>query len=174
MSVPRLLRPSLGRSLLVRTLLLSLLPLLLLAAVVFQIAERVIMDRFESESLGLARAVATRLDDRVLEAIHYARLVADIQPTRDAAAKAVALLPKAQQTTAKPTLAQAMHGAVASFTGDSATRGGPQLDSSSPRRLSHRTDSAIRTVRSSCCRWGLSRNHRASSSPCTKTIFPAK
>jgi diguanylate cyclase (GGDEF)-like protein len=67
-------------------LLLSLLPLLLLAVVVFQISEMLIMDRFQSESLGRARAVATRLDDRVVEAIHYARVVADIQPTRDVAA----------------------------------------------------------------------------------------
>lgn len=87
LNVPQLLQPSLGRSLLFRTLLLSLVPLLLVAVVVFQMAERVIMDRFESESLGRARAVATRLDDRVLEATHYARLVADIQPTRDAAAR---------------------------------------------------------------------------------------
>jgi diguanylate cyclase (GGDEF)-like protein len=85
MNVPRLLQPSLGRSLLVRTLLTSLLPLLLLAGVVLQIAERAVLDSSESESVALARAVATRLDDRVLQSIHYARLIAEIQPTRDAA-----------------------------------------------------------------------------------------
>jgi diguanylate cyclase (GGDEF)-like protein/PAS domain S-box-containing protein len=69
--------------LLLRTLAVSIIPLLLLGMVLVTVTDRIVFERFEAESVALARAVATRIDDRVNLVTHYARLVAAIEPVRD-------------------------------------------------------------------------------------------
>ncbi len=72
-----------------RTLLLSMLamavvPLLLGSVSLLALSQRLIVDRFAADGDALAEAVSARIDDRVDLATHYARLVADLEPTRQA------------------------------------------------------------------------------------------
>lgn len=77
------LRPGLHRHLLGWTLLTSLVPLVLLAVVCARVTEQMLMERFEADAVGRAQAVTTRLRDRVTATTQSARMVAEIQPTRD-------------------------------------------------------------------------------------------
>lgn len=88
------LRPGLHRRLLGWTLVTSLVPLVLLAAVCARVTEQMLMERFEADAVGRAQAVTTRLQDRVTATTQAARMVAEIQPTRDS-------LSDAPQTTAR-------------------------------------------------------------------------
>lgn len=74
----------LQRHLLVRTLLLSLVPLVVLAGVCAVVTEHLLMERFEADAVARAQAVTTRLRDRVTATSQAARMVAEIRPTRDA------------------------------------------------------------------------------------------
>ncbi|GAC1317910.1 MAG: hypothetical protein NVSMB2_12190 [Chloroflexota bacterium] len=80
---PSVLRPGLHRQLLAWTLATSLVPLVLLALVCAQVTEQMLMERFEADAVGRAQAVTMRLRDRVSATTQAARMVAEIQPTRD-------------------------------------------------------------------------------------------
>ena len=77
------LKPGLHRQLLGWTLATSLLPLVLLALVCAHVTEQMLMERFEADAVGRAQAVTMRFRDRVTATTQAARMVAEIQPTRD-------------------------------------------------------------------------------------------
>ncbi len=79
----RVVGPGLLRLLLGRTLLVGLVPLFLLAAVSLTFSENLVYERFQEESGIVADRLAADLADRVLLASRSARLIAELDATRD-------------------------------------------------------------------------------------------
>ena len=84
MVLKRALQPSLLRTLLVRSLLVAVVPLIVLGAAVSYVADRVILQQFEEESGLVAATAATSIAEFVQTNSHYASLIAEIEQTKTA------------------------------------------------------------------------------------------
>ena len=84
MALRALLRPSLLRSLVAGALGLAIGPLLILALAVSYVADRVVLERFQSESGNLAGEASKDISDRIDQTSRGAVLIAHLAQTREA------------------------------------------------------------------------------------------
>jgi diguanylate cyclase (GGDEF)-like protein len=92
----RVLQPSLLRTLLVRSLLVAVVPLVLLGFAVTYVTDQVILQRFQEESELVAKTTGGDVQEFVVQTTRFASLISEIQQTKQALASRDPQVIKAQ------------------------------------------------------------------------------
>jgi signal transduction histidine kinase len=84
-AIRTLLKPSLRRTLLVRSLTIGLVPILLIAALALAVSQRLLQERFDDEARLVAGATASAIQDRIDQTTRSGAVLAALSSVRDLA-----------------------------------------------------------------------------------------